>query len=513
MVAPFYYFENTMTTNHFFLEFKMLKSYSNRSVSVFQNHFLFHHPRMRCAMKVFLVFFTVISAFLQLHAGIEVFEDGPWLRSNLLLIYDGTRPVPKSPSGKYKIPDWARAIWWIAYEKCPHLCAREDCDLRNYEIPPEVDEISVFMTVACSICNPVQVSDPPCYHAPLASGDIYLYDHVEYDYNPNVIQPRLVYRGLQNHDKPMSTSPFSAILKDEHPHVYRTRHCAECYPPKTVIVPEGVTSIGGASLMDCEAEGIIGRSIILPSSLTTIDGWTFTNEQLKHIQQIYIPQNVTSIHPKAFRPYDFACLVQPGKFIVSPKNLNYASLDNNLCTKDGKTLIMAGTPDGETITIPKSVTRPKEDIPFDDAIALHSAVTKFIVAEDHPDFSTINGYLCSKDGKELIKIPAGLKDIRIPDSITAIHENVLPCSPRINSITYRKGLQFLTSSSRPGFEFLCDYYSTACRDCRQRMSCGKIRMTTITDPEQTGDFSLIRVTFKHITWDEYRMEGCQTEEQ
>lgn len=463
-------------------------------------------------MKLLFLVLSVITTF-HLFAGIYVSESGPWLRSNALLIYDGTRPVPKTADGKYKIPDWAKAIYWIAYENCPHLSVREDYNLSNYEIPSSVEEINAFATVVCSLCHPPQETNKES--EPLAGGFILLQDEellLKHGPMNDASKAYLVYHATTNQIDALDLACCRYSNK-QHNHVHRLRLSPQHTPPTTVIVPEGVTTLGGEAMMDLECEGVIGATIILPESLTTIDDYAFTNEQLEFIREIKIPKNVVTINKRAFFSYGFGLLVQPGKFTVSPENPNLASLNDNLCTKDGKTLLVAGSSDLKTIVIPKSITTiPLYGERMDDVFALHSSVDKILVEEGNQTYSSRNGYLCSKDGKCLIKIPTGIKDIRIPDGITTISENAFPCSTRINSITYQSGIQIVDTIGEiacPLFDFLSEHREDYCRDCHHAMNCGKIYLKRISDPEQTGDSNLIKVEFIHRTWDEICKFGDQ----
>ena len=72
---------------------------------------------------------------------------------------------------------------------------------------------------------------------------------------------------------------------------------------------------------------------------------------LTSVTSIYIPESITQIYSQAFRDYDFVTTID-----VDANNPNYKSIDGNLYTKDGKTLVQyaTGKPD-VSFNIPSGV--------------------------------------------------------------------------------------------------------------------------------------------------------------
>ena len=136
---------------------------------------------------------------------------------------------------------------------------------------------------------------------------------------------------------------------------------------KKVVINNGVTSIGNCAFLLCT--GL--TSITIPNSVTSIGNYAFY--ECTELTSVTIPNSVTSIGEGAF----LACSgltsvtipnvtsIGLGAFFhctgltsinVAEDNLNYASIDGVLYSKDKKTLIMY--PQGKTgsVTIPNSVT-------------------------------------------------------------------------------------------------------------------------------------------------------------
>ena len=114
----------------------------------------------------------------------------------------------------------------------------------------------------------------------------------------------------------------------------------------SIIIPDGVTTIGYYAFYDCVKLKTVtfGEN----SQLTTIDEKAFYN--CESLISIDIPDSVTTIDNGAFGGCDSLTSI-----IVDENNAKYKSIDGNICTKDGTTLIQyAGGKSG--ITIPKSVT-------------------------------------------------------------------------------------------------------------------------------------------------------------
>ena len=114
----------------------------------------------------------------------------------------------------------------------------------------------------------------------------------------------------------------------------------------SVTIGNNITSIGDHAFYDCD--NLI--NITIPDSVTSIGDYAF--EGCTSITNIRIPDSVTSIGDNAFEFCKSLIDIN-----VSVNNNNYQSINGNLYSKDGMTLIQysSGKKDNEFI-IPKGVT-------------------------------------------------------------------------------------------------------------------------------------------------------------
>ncbi len=132
-----------------------------------------------------------------------------------------------------------------------------------------------------------------------------------------------------------------------------------CYSLKKVSLPNGLETIGTLSFCWCRKL----REIELPESLKTVGKYAF--EYCVELEKIRIPASVTDI---GFRAFGYTTKLY--EFTVDENNPSYASIDGNLYTKDGKTLIKyaQGKPD-ENFFVPEGV-----EIIADEALNAYDAV-------------------------------------------------------------------------------------------------------------------------------------------
>ena len=143
---------------------------------------------------------------------------------------------------------------------------------------------------------------------------------------------------------------------------------AGCKKLECVTIPTGVTNISAFALDNCESI----TSVTIPNSVTSIGNCAFCN--CKKLEHVTIPDSVTEIGMSAFRSCDsLTNVVIPnsvtsiGRFAfdceglisidVDQNNTAYRSIDGNLYTFDGKTLITYVQGKNDTnFTVPDTVT-------------------------------------------------------------------------------------------------------------------------------------------------------------
>ena len=177
----------------------------------------------------------------------------------------------------------------------------------------------------------------------------------------------------------------------------------ECTGLTSVTIPNGVTSIGEFTFYNCT--GL--TSVTIPNSVTSIGAQAFWD--CTGLTSITIGNGVTSIARDAFYGCEGLTSIN-----VAEDNLNYASIDGVLYSKDKKTLIMC--PHGKTgsVTIPNSVTS------IESGAFSGCGLTSINVAEDNLNYASIDGVLYSKDKKTLIRVPITKTSFTIPNSVTSI---------------------------------------------------------------------------------------------
>ena len=121
---------------------------------------------------------------------------------------------------------------------------------------------------------------------------------------------------------------------------------SNCTALTSIEIPNSVTSIGNYAFYGCTAL----TSIVIPKSVTSIGIYAFMG--CTSLTSLEIPNSVTSIGEYAF--YNCTSLKS---IEVDKNNQNYKSIEGNLYSKDGKTLIQyAIGKTATTFTIPNSVT-------------------------------------------------------------------------------------------------------------------------------------------------------------
>ena len=276
-------------------------------------------------------------------------------------------------------------------------------------------------------------------------------------------------------------------------HIYKNKVCKECGAKQPCQGLE-FTSNGDGT---CYVSGIgscIDTEVVIPSvsyagdTVTAIGGSAFLG--CSEIKSITIPASVASIYESSVGLSPFTTCTSLLAIEVANDNPSYQSIDGNLYTKDGKTLLRyaggktateftipstvesigAGafracrtlatiiipasvTSIGEvafvactfaSITIPASVTSIGEY-----AFSNCPELTSIEVANDNPSYQSIDGNLYAKDGKTLLRYPGGktATAFTVPSTVESIGAGAFSQCYALTSVTISASVMSIGDSA------------------------------------------------------------------
>lgn len=179
-----------------------------------------------------------------------------------------------------------------------------------------------------------------------------------------------------------------------------------------IVIPNTITTVGDFAFSCSDLASVIfGEN----SQLTSIGECAFEN---CNITSISIPSSVTSIGDFAF----YSCFSLTS-IIVDTDNSNYMSIDGNLYTKDGRTLIQYATGKKETsLNIPSGVTSISES-----AFSYCANLTSITFGENS-QLTSISSYAFDRC--------YSLTSITLPSSVTSIGDYAFNSCDSLTSITF-----------------------------------------------------------------------------
>lgn len=216
-----------------------------------------------------------------------------------------------------------------------------------------------------------------------------------------------------------------------------------CTSLSTIIFPDTLVSIGNNGFDGCESI----TEIVLPDSLVSIGDNAFSN--CINLTKLTIGPNVKDISTNSFMN-----LTSLQEIIVSDDNPNFMSIDGNLYTKDGKTLIKyASGKTDEIFNIPDSV-EVIEQYAFDNienlktiniSNSLHKINSNGFYMCDNVEYTEYNGgfYFGSLDNPHLmlytIKDPE-ITELIVHDSTKIVYSYSLKNCLNLETVVLPSGL-------------------------------------------------------------------------
>ena len=268
---------------------------------------------------------------------------------------------------------------------------------------------------------------------------------------------------LPNTVKTIDTFAFSgckSLRTIRIPEKVDTIHSAfhECSSLKFIEMTKNVARIESGAFKDCNAPILCAPKDSYVEQYAKENNLTFEPYAAPVKTKYTVPKDAVEVDADLKRNITAQNLK---RIEVDPENPNFRSIDGVLYSKDGKTLVQYpferqaeeyAVPEGVTEIAPESFNNrcvQSVAIPASvekiapSAFYYCPSLWKFSVAEDNPNYKSVEGVLFTKDGKTLVSYPDDLpyNFYRVPKDVTAIGDMAFWSSLSLVAVELPDGLE------------------------------------------------------------------------
>ena len=220
-----------------------------------------------------------------------------------------------------------------------------------------------------------------------------------------------------------------------------------CTALESVVIPEGVTSIGSSAFDGCTAL----TSVVIPEGVTSIGSAAFSG--CAALESVVIPEGVTSIGDRAFDGCTAltSVVIPEGVTSIGSSAFSGCAALESVVIPEGVTSIgdraFSGCDALTSVVIPEGVT----SIGYG-AFSACTALEKIEVSAANTAYISIDGVLFNKARTELIQYPAGKKatTYTIPSSVTSIGSSAFGGCDALTSVVIPEGVTSIGGSAFGG---------------------------------------------------------------